>query len=108
MAAACAALPEVPAELLKDWLPIRKEKRAGPVSDTVARALKREAAEAGLTAAQAVTYCCEAGWQNFNAGHYAKRENATASRPAPAKATKHSGFENKDYRAGVTADGHLT
>jgi hypothetical protein len=88
--AACAALPEVPRKLVEDWLKVRKDKRAGPVTGTVADGLRREARKANLSDAEAVRYCCEAGWQNFNSGFHAKREglNSAPSRPAPVN--KHS------------------
>jgi hypothetical protein len=96
--AACAALPEVPSDVLRQWLPVRKEKRAGPVTDLVAAALRREAEKAGLTPADAVRYCCEVGWQNFNAGFYAKRENA----PVGRRAQPQRSFRQIDYSEGVT------
>jgi hypothetical protein len=71
--AACAALPEVPRNLMADWLKVRKDKRAGPVTETVASGLRREAAKVGLSPEQAVRFSCEAGWQGFNAEHYLTR-----------------------------------
>lgn len=67
-------IPGVPMDLLTDWVKVRKDKRAGPITATVIEGLVREANKAGLTVADAVRYCCEAGWQGFNAGFYAKRE----------------------------------
>lgn len=101
--AVAPAIDGVSGSLIADWLKVRKDKRAGPLTDTVIAGLSREAEKAGLTLEGAIRYCCEAGWQNFNAGFYAKREGIPA-RPNG----KHTGFDGKDYRAGVTADGHLT
>lgn len=62
-----ALLPEVEAQTLHDWLQLRKAKRAGPVTPTVAKILRSQAARAGITAQQSVEVCCGKGWQNFNA-----------------------------------------
>lgn len=105
--AAVAALPEVDSDTLRDWLPVRKDKHAGPVTNTVAKALRREAEKAGLTPSEAVTYCCEAGWQNFNAGFYAKREGAAPAKAAATKGGRHAGFAAKNYHEGVAEDGSL-
>lgn len=70
------AMPQidgVPESLVNDWLKVRKDKRAGPITGTVIRGLEREAGKAGVTVADAVTFCCEAGWQGFNAGWYLER-----------------------------------
>lgn len=95
-------VPGVPAELLNDWIQVRDKKRAGPITQTVIKGLEREAAKAGLTVEEAVTFCCEAGWQGFNAGWYADRTKTTTK---PASSGKHSGFAEKNYREGVEADG---
>lgn len=102
MEAACAALPDVPASLVDAWLKVRKHKHAGPVTEPVIEGLMREAGKSGLTVEAAVRYCCEAGWQNFNAGYHAKREGITSR---PAGGSKHAGFSGKNYREGVSDDG---
>lgn len=104
-AAVAAIPPGVPANLLADWLKVRKDKRAGPVTETVIAGLTREAEKAGLPVADAVRYCCEAGWQNFNAGFHAKREGLAASAPRASTTSKHAGFSGKNYREGVSDDG---
>ena len=65
---------DIPASLLVDFLVVRKAKRAGPMTRTVIAGLQREADKAGITLTQAVTACCEFGWQGFNAGWYADRQ----------------------------------
>jgi pyocin large subunit-like protein len=103
--AAVAAIPTgIPANLFADWLKVRKDKRAGPVTETVIEGLTREAGKAGLSVADAVRYCCEAGWQNFTASFYAKREGVGPA-PRTAGTSRHAGFSGKNYREGVQDDG---
>lgn len=81
-------LEDVPERMLADYMAVRKEKRAGPLTDTAVKGLLREAAKAGITAAEAVQACCEFGWQGFNAGWYAERRShrgTTAASTAPAE-----------------------
>lgn len=104
--AAAPLIPDVPESLVADWLKVRKEKRAGPVTETVVACLTREAAKAGMSVADAVRYCCEAAWQNFNAGFYAKREGSQPAVPQRKAGTSvHAGFSGKNYREGVSDDG---
>lgn len=83
------AIPDIPDNLMADFLVVRKAKRAGPLTDTALGGMRREAGKAGLTLEQAITFCCEAGWQAFNAGWYAARmggkqsaRSAAAEEPA--------------------------
>lgn len=85
--AGALAIPGVPDKLLTDYLAVRKAKRAGPLTDTAIAGLQREAGKAQITLAEAVTACCEFGWQGFNAGWYAERMarasgRSTANEPA--------------------------
>lgn len=50
----------------KDWLEIRKAKRA-PLTQTALDDLVREAGKAGITVNEAVTICARRSWQGFNA-----------------------------------------
>lgn len=77
----------------KDWLAIRKAKRA-PLTETALEAVKREAEIAGLTLAQAVKESAERGWQGFKA-EWLKNAN-------PGQASRHHGFEQRDYFDGLT------
>jgi hypothetical protein len=70
-------VPGVDEKLLSDWLAVRKDKRAGTLTETAVEGLVREAEKAGITVPDAVRYCVEANWVGFNAGFYAKRENVT-------------------------------
>lgn len=92
----------VSAELLNDWIAVRKAKKAGPLTATAIAGLEREAVKAGLTNAEAVAFCCEAGWQGFNAGWHADR---TKGKTPATTSGKHSGFAAKNYREGIDADG---
>lgn len=50
----------------RDWLEVRKEKRA-PLTQTALDDLIREAGKAGITVNEAVTICARRSWQGFNA-----------------------------------------
>ena len=105
--ATCVArISDVSPSLFADFMAVRKSKKAGALTATAVAGLEREARKAGLTNAEAVTYCCEANWQSFNANFYANREGQSSHRStAKPRATQHSGFKNLDYTAGVNADG---
>lgn len=63
----------IPSDLLDDWMAVRKAKKAGPLTKTAMAGIAREAEKAGVSLIDAVTACCEFGWQGFNAGWYAER-----------------------------------
>ena len=78
-----AARPDDVAEpVWQDFQRLRAQKRA-PLTDTALAGLRREAAKAGVGLEAALAYCCEQGWQGFNAGWYADRVGARAG---PARA----------------------
>ena len=77
-----AYAPPLPPELLKDFLQVRKAKKAGPLTKTAMAGIAREAEKAGINLIDAVTACCEYGWQGFNAGWYADRTNGKPSTAA--------------------------
>src|SRR5690606_6388891 len=54
----------VDAQAAKDWLKVRKAKKA-PASQTAMDGLAREAAKAGMTLNGAVTLCAERGWASM-------------------------------------------
>lgn len=101
VSAAVAEIEGVSDALLADWLAVRKDKRAGPLTATAVKGLVREAAKAGISTAAAVQFCCEAGWQGFNAGWYEER----ISKGRGTTTGKHAGFSGKNYREGVDSDG---
>lgn len=53
--------------LLTDWKAVRRAKKAGPITPTVASALVAQAAKAGITPAEAIRISVERGWQGFQA-----------------------------------------
>jgi uncharacterized protein YdaU (DUF1376 family) len=83
-----------------DWLVSRKAKDL-PLTPTAWQQTKDEAAKANLTPAQAIKAAAGNGWAGFKALWL------EADRKVPNQNTRHAGFETKDYRAGVTADGSL-
>lgn len=62
-----ALLPEVEAQTLKDWMEVRKSKRAGPITATVAKGIRAEASKAGVSLQSAIETCCVRGWQSLKA-----------------------------------------
>ena len=73
---ALAARPDDVSEpVWQDFQRLRREKRA-PLTDTALAGVRREAGKAGVSMETALAYCCEAGWQGFNAGWYADRQGA--------------------------------
>lgn len=103
------SIPGIADDLLSDFLAVRKAKRAGPLTDTALAGIRREAEKAGLTLEQAITACCEFGWQGFNAGWYADRQVGSKASIARSKTadrqSRHSGFSKLDYTSGVNQDG---
>ena len=73
--------PPIPAELLSDYLKVRKAKKAGELTETAFKGIEREALAAGLTVIQAIQMCCERGWVGFKAD-WIKTEVKTASNNA--------------------------
>ena len=91
----------VPEQLLADWLTQRKAKRAA-VTATVWATVNAElgkCAEAGITATDAITEALNSGWQGFKASWVIKR--LSESVPAAVAKSCHSGFDDRDYTAGL-------
>ena len=95
----------VDAQHAKDWLIVRKDKGAKKLTLTAWDAVKSEAEKAGMTPAQAVKTAAERTWQGFRAS-WLDEIVAASSKPA-GKSAKHTGFDTKDYTAGVTEDGTI-
>ena len=78
-------------QVIADYLEVRKAKKAGALTATAVHGLSREGTKVGLNLAQVVEYCCEAGWQGFNAGWYSQRQGT--GKPT----SRHSGFGQRNY-----------
>lgn len=87
---------DVDAQLWADWLAVRKAKRA-PLTATALAGVQREADKAGITLAEALRCCVEAGWQGFRAEWFA-RLNAPAAPPRPGHAPPAESFRERDAR----------
>ena len=92
--AVAPTIPDVPDEVLADFLKIRKAKNA-PLTNTAIAGIRREAGKAGITMTEALTVCCEAGWQGFRADWYAKRTQPAAI----ALQRQTESFAERDARA---------
>lgn len=68
-------IPPIPAELLSEWIVVRKKK---PVTERVFNAIAKEAAKIGWTPEQAIIKCCEKGWTGFEAS-WVSRESKRES-----------------------------
>lgn len=75
-------------QVAKDWLAVRKAKRAGALTSTAFAGLCREAAAAGYTIPEAVRTCAERSWISFKAEYVNKGvsngQGANASGPVSA------------------------
>lgn len=85
----------IPADLLSDFLAVRKAKKSGPLTKTALAGIARESAKAGLSLIEGVTYCCEVSWPSFNPVWYAER---TAGKPARTAALQAESFAERDAR----------
>jgi hypothetical protein len=65
---------DVPDTVWRDFLALRKAKRA-PVTPTVVAGIQREAAKAGWTMERALTECVTRGWQSFKADWVQKEKS---------------------------------
>lgn len=88
----------VPESVWQDFQALRAAKRA-PLTDTALRGIEREAEKVGLTLEQALAYCCEAGWQGFNAGWFRNRGSGVPVRGG-GRANAQS-FAASDREAGM-------
>ncbi len=98
-----AARPDDVAEpVWQDFQRLRREKRA-PLTDTALAGVRREADKAGIPLESAIAYCCEVGWQGFNAGWYAERNGAGGGRGAAETAYQRSMRERMQEAAPAIA-----
>ena len=82
-----ALLSQLPAQLVSDFLEIRKAKKL-PLTQTAVDGIQREADKAGISLEQSIQACCEYGWGGFNAGWYAERMGKAKKPTEPAWRTE--------------------
>jgi hypothetical protein len=58
-------IPPISPALLKDFLAVRKAKKAGTLTETAFNGIVREAGIAGISPEDAVRICCERNWVSF-------------------------------------------
>ncbi len=63
---ALALLADVPPQLARDWLEVRKEKKAA-FTETALQEMRLEAGKAGLSLEAVLKICCARGWAAFKA-----------------------------------------
>ena len=57
-------------QLARDYLAVRKAKRANSLTETALKGLEREAASVGISLSAALMTCCERNWVGFKADWY--------------------------------------
>lgn len=85
----------------RDWLRLRKEKRLAP-TETAFEGVMEEAKKAGISMNDALLTCCKRGWGGFEAKWLSAKP---LSLVPTSKQGRHSGFDQIDYRDGVSDDG---
>lgn len=88
-------LAGIPAELVTDFLKLRKAKHA-PLTVTAIKGICREAEKAGVTLEQALDTCCQRGWAGFKAEWVARDGPAKPLRP-DGKPSAAADFRNTTY-----------
>ena len=87
-------IPDVPEQLLADYMAVRKARKAGALTPTVVKGLRRESERAGKSMEEVLTICCERGWQAFKAEWI---------HDAHAVSVKHSARNNNKHAAAAAA-----
>jgi hypothetical protein len=60
-------IPPIPADLLADFLKVRKAKRVGELTQTAFKRIEGEAKKANIPVVEAIEICCARGWAGFEA-----------------------------------------
>jgi len=68
--------PPIPAELLSEWIAVRKKKKAIDLTERSFNAVVKEAQLAGITVEQAIEECVVRSWITFKADWYSKPSKA--------------------------------
>ncbi len=92
---------DIDPQVWTDWLRLRAAKKA-PVTGTVIQGARAEAAKAGMTITEFLTEWCNRGSQGLKAEWI--RPAQVGSRQ-PARQSRHTGFDQINYREGINDDG---
>ncbi|WP_257757888.1 hypothetical protein [Burkholderia glumae] len=87
-------------QVAEDWLKLRKGKRLVS-TPTALDGVESQAGKADMTLDSVIRICCARGWAGFDASWLTR----DSPRGAPAKQSRHNGFDQIDYREGVAPDG---
>lgn len=60
-------------QVWNDFSALRTKRRA-PITETALKGIQREAEKAGITLEEALSTCCERGWQGFKAEWYRREK----------------------------------
>lgn len=69
-------IPQIPADLLSEWIAVRKKKKAIDLTERSFNAVVKEAQLAGITVEQAIEECIVRSWITFKADWYSKPSKA--------------------------------
>jgi hypothetical protein len=89
-------LPDVSAQVLSDFVQLRKQKRA-PITQTAVDQLRAQAQKAGITVELALVECCLRGWQGFKADWYLRDQQNRQGAPPNGRPPIAQNFASKDY-----------
>ena len=86
-----------------DFLFLRKQKKA-PLTETALKGIAREAAKAGISLEDALSTCCQRGWQGFNSewilGNGVGKANGYAPKVTTGPKTLEPDWSQIDYGEG--------
>ncbi len=83
----------------EDWLKIRRAKKA-PLTETALDIVKREAAKAGITLAEAIAHAASSNWAGFKAKWLDEPGSIGRSNRQTPTSGRFGGFEHRDYGTG--------
>jgi phage replication O-like protein O len=67
---------EVSEDVMKEWLAVRKMKKAAGISKTIYNRMVKESEKAGITLQQAIEHCVFKSWISFEAEWYLKKSES--------------------------------
>jgi hypothetical protein len=93
---------DVSEQVWKDFLELRKEKKA-PVTETVISRSRQEAAKIKWTLEQALIECCLRGWQGFKAEYLTQKtgnnQNGKLSQNSIARTSKNKSVSQSEFES---------